>query len=346
MAQIKNPFTKSKDIKQRVKLFLYGDTGTGKTYTSLQFPDVCIIDPERGSTLYSDRFHFDVANTVSSMKDIEEILKFLSLGNHPYKTLVIDPLTMIWDMFQIEWNNIFLERNPQSKGNKFEYFVLQPTDWIPVKNAWKDFLARLLRLDMNIICTAREKTKYKKTADNFMTPMGETFSADKDTPYFFDAVIRTMKIDTQNGYKLMGLVEKDRNEMLGVKQFDLSFELFRNKYRNIMDKSQAIVPSDEMVVEINGLIHKSGINQEVIRKRLVAKYGVSSISELLIEQAEEVKVGLLDMAKKKEEAKEKEKIAKETVKALDEALSKDLNAIVNGDNINNVNKNEGGNVNE
>ena len=51
-AEVKNPFRKAKKQNRNLKLFIYGDSGTGKTTVALNFPRPCVIDLEAGTTLY------------------------------------------------------------------------------------------------------------------------------------------------------------------------------------------------------------------------------------------------------------------------------------------------------
>jgi hypothetical protein len=45
-----SPFQKAKSLDRRLKLFLWGDSGVGKTTLALQFPRPVVIDLEGGPT--------------------------------------------------------------------------------------------------------------------------------------------------------------------------------------------------------------------------------------------------------------------------------------------------------
>ena len=58
------PFQKAAPADRRLKLFAWGDSGSGKTTLGLKFPDVVVIDLERGTDLYADSFNFHVTSPV------------------------------------------------------------------------------------------------------------------------------------------------------------------------------------------------------------------------------------------------------------------------------------------
>ena len=51
-------FKKAETQADRLKMYIYGEAGTGKTVTSLQFPNPAVIDTEKGTTHYGKFFDF------------------------------------------------------------------------------------------------------------------------------------------------------------------------------------------------------------------------------------------------------------------------------------------------
>jgi hypothetical protein len=74
---------------------------------------------------------------------------------------------------------------------------------------------------MNVIVTAREKTKYKE--GSFMVAMGETFDGEKSLPYMFDTIVR-MYVDDKGRH--MGTCLKDRSNKLPNEEFECSYQVF------------------------------------------------------------------------------------------------------------------------
>jgi len=62
-----SPFQKAKSLDKRLKLFLWGDSGAGKTTLALQFPKPVVIDMERGTDLYGESFDFDVLRATTAV---------------------------------------------------------------------------------------------------------------------------------------------------------------------------------------------------------------------------------------------------------------------------------------
>lgn len=66
-------------------IVLYGEPGIGKTTFAANAPDPFIIDIERGA----DNFDVPRAN-VSTLEEFHDILDYLLIGKHEFKTIVID----------------------------------------------------------------------------------------------------------------------------------------------------------------------------------------------------------------------------------------------------------------
>ena len=89
-------FTKAEKIPKRLKMYIYGETGTGKTVTSLHFPNPAVIDTERGTEYYGEFFDFQKIETNDpdeANQAIDELLK----EPNGFKTLVVDPFTALYD---------------------------------------------------------------------------------------------------------------------------------------------------------------------------------------------------------------------------------------------------------
>ena len=131
---MKNPFIHASSKKKHLKIYLYGDSGVGKTYFSLTFPNVAIIDLEGGTDFFSNRFTFDVLDT-KSFAEVLEAVHFMERGGHGFKTLVIDPVSLIWSALQ-EGRLEFKTRNPDKavSGEEKTYFTYQ--DWAILLHAY------------------------------------------------------------------------------------------------------------------------------------------------------------------------------------------------------------------
>jgi hypothetical protein len=277
-----SPFQKATSLQKRLKLFLWGDSGVGKTTLALRFPKPVVIDLEGGADLYGDSFKFDVlkANTPD---EIMAAVDWLLTQKHSYRTLIIDPVTVYWDSLQKKWSDVFLKRNKGSKGYKYEFYDLQPRDWLTIKAEFKEFIRKIIALDMNVIVTAREKTKYKE--GSFMVAIGETFDGEKTLPYMFDTIVR-MYLDEKSRY--MGFCVKDRSNKLPKEAFECSYKVFEKLFgKQYLSKEatpvQYATPAQKE--KIKKYIEQFGMTPEQVEKRLAA-YDAESLDVLTNENAQ------------------------------------------------------------
>ena len=77
------PFRRAESLDTRLKVFLWGDSGVGKTTLSLQFPKPAVIDLEGGTDLYGDSFDFDVLH-VTTADDVMESVEWLHGNEHSH----------------------------------------------------------------------------------------------------------------------------------------------------------------------------------------------------------------------------------------------------------------------
>ncbi|KJU86016.1 hypothetical protein MBAV_001784 [Candidatus Magnetobacterium bavaricum] len=293
---VANPFFKrAATTDRRVKLFLWGDSGAGKTTLALQFPYPVVIDFEGGTALYGDSFGFDVLQS-NSPDEVMDAVDWLLTNKHNYRTLVIDPITVFWDALQKKWSDIFLTRNKASKGYKHEFYDLQPKDWQTIKSEFKDFLRTLMSIDMNVIVTAREKTKYKE--GSMMVAMGETFDGEKSLPYMFDTIVR-LYLDEKGRY--IGACLKDRSNRLPRQDFEVSYALFERIFgKESLTRAAQFVSliTDEQKERLEELLRQFNITDEQLHTRLSA-YNAEAIDDLTTQNAEIIIHKLEDALKNK-----------------------------------------------
>ncbi|MFH1680735.1 MAG: hypothetical protein ABIH26_08830, partial [Candidatus Eisenbacteria bacterium] len=131
----------------------------------------------------------------------------------------------LWDAIQKKWSDIFLMRNKQSKGFRFEYFDLGMKEWRTIKADWKELIRKLIAIDMSVVVTARQKTLY---ADGALRALGDTFDAEKSLPYMFDVVVRLYR-DEKRRY--MAVCQKDRSGTLPTEPFEIDYAVFEKCLR-------------------------------------------------------------------------------------------------------------------
>ena len=207
-----DPFVSPTILKRRIKVFIWGEYGSGKTPLALTFPAPVLFDLEDGGRFYGQdtplfkKVDFKVFPGMPTLAEFYTSIEWLEQNEHPYKTIIIDPITVFYRALINKWTAIFHRQQAGKAGDKKEFYRLQGNDWPYVHEEYRVFVNRLLRLDMNVVCTAHQKTKYKK--GEMLVYDGETFDCGRDTPYLFDTIIRMYKDHAGNR---KGVCERDRS---------------------------------------------------------------------------------------------------------------------------------------
>jgi hypothetical protein len=214
-----NDFELATPSTKKYKLFFWGPEGSFKTRTALRLgnvpdgkqPSLAIIDTESGSEHYSGEFNFLRIVTVNPDK-VYNAVKNLVRNPGNVKTLVIDSFTIYYQSLISKYVDLFMLREITSKGNKGEYYVLQPRDYQAINREAYNLVRMLIASDLNIIVTAHAKDKWGEN----MQIEGLTPDAPKKMSHFFDTVI---EIETGVDGKFHGYVRsKDRTNKIAVNE--------------------------------------------------------------------------------------------------------------------------------
>lgn len=162
------------DDNGRLAGLLFGDSGVGKTWACIEaMPMPYIFDTEAGTTHYADLIRKSGGAVVQTV-DIDEVcteLRKLIRYKHPYRSVIIDPLTTLYD-------------EALSVGER-----LVGTQWSAhyqyANRRMKEMMSLLSRLDMHILATSHEKDEWQ---DNQATG-DKTIDGWKRTKYAFDLVL-------------------------------------------------------------------------------------------------------------------------------------------------------------
>lgn len=243
--------------EKRLKALFYGTEGSGKTTAAISFPKPYIIDTEKGSV--NDQYVRKinerggvVFHTNNFYELRNEVISLLS-EKHDYKTLVIDPLTTIF--------NDLVEQSESEHGTEFG------RHYVVANKQMKSFMNLLSRLDMNVIITSHAKTEYQ-IAGKSMTVLGTTFDCYKKLGYIFDMMFEVQK----RGSEHIGIIRKSRVEMFPCGEtFPFNYDEIAQRYgREILERDAVpeVLATKQQVSRLNELVELYKEPQEVVQKWL------------------------------------------------------------------------------
>lgn len=163
------------NIQKRLKFFMFGETGVGKSWAAIQFRKAYLIDCERGmeEDQYVDAIKAagSVLFATSDLGDIIAEVRELRRSEHEYRTIVIDPIS-------VPYHDLVDEMEPKVGTEYGAHYT--------AANKQLSLLFKLLMLlDMNVIMTAHAKFEYGTD----MKRIGITFDAWQKLAYRFDLVL-------------------------------------------------------------------------------------------------------------------------------------------------------------
>jgi hypothetical protein len=243
---------KPEAVTKRLKLFMFGPAGVGKTTAAIQFPNSYIIDAERGTENY-DKLITASGSSVFQTTDVNEVVqevKSLLTEKHDFRTLVIDPITPIF--------NDLLDKCETQVGADFgrHYGAANKT--------MKRLANLIMNLDMNVIVTAHAKAEYGQN----LAKIGYTFDGWKQLDYWFDLVVELGK----KGKKRMARVAKTRIETFPDEDvFEWSYDAIKKRYdASILEREaqQVTLATPDQVREIKELLHVVRLPEGLVDKWL------------------------------------------------------------------------------
>lgn len=236
-----NPFKPAEAVAPRVKCLVYGPSGVGKTYLALTAPGkVAVIDTEGGTAFYANRAGlsaFDVLPT-KTFNDVTQAVAYLKSHPGEYETLVIDPVTVLYETLQdaAQVKRAGRRNDPDAD--------LEMLDWQRIKRAYKALMTDLVNLPMHVIVTARERDDTEQRGRE-MVKIGTRPDAEKNTPYYFDTVIRLVV----EGTARRAIVSKDRTGTLPAEVAAPSFAKLFGKAIKATGGAERVIPDDTAAAE-------------------------------------------------------------------------------------------------
>jgi hypothetical protein len=256
-------------VAKKAKMIAFGPSGVGKTTLALQFPDVYFIDVEEGATQpeYIEKLkaangvYFGPDEGAASFDEVLGQIKALATEQHDRRTLVIDSVTKLFA------NEIAREgERLHDAGKKNEFGA----DKKPAVSYMRQLCNWIKRIDMNVILIAGEVAEWGLDAKGERVQIGETFDCWPRLEYELDLAVKVLRA----GPKRLGRVRKTRIAAFPeAETFPWTYDEFARRYgRENLESAAAPVrvATEEQLMEINGLLALSKLDQETIDKWLAA----------------------------------------------------------------------------
>lgn len=271
-------------LDKRLKLFLFGEAKSWKTSTAIQFPNAYLIDCEGGAEndQYVDTLLAGggVRFETSEMDDIIGEVMTLLTEKHPFRTLIIDPITVPYALA--------CDRSAQAKEDEAK--GLDGTEFgrhkVQADRKMKRLLSLLVRLDMNVILIAHAKTKWEKQGTSFKEA-GVTWDGYGKLEYVADLILQTMargdgRVARVYGSRITGFPEGE--------VFALSYNEIANRYgrEHLEREAQAVtLASADQVALLTHMVGVLKVDPEIVQKWL-DKAGAEGFAELPAEVADKL----------------------------------------------------------
>lgn len=261
----------------KAKILIFGDSGVGKTFGALDFPQPYYMDIEGGASQgqYTDKLkasggaYFGVDEGAQDFNEVLEQVKALATEKHGFKTVVFDSITKIFNLEIAKENERLL-----AAGKKDEFGSSKK----PAVKYMQRLIAWLQRMDMNTVLIAHGKAEWGKASDGTREEIGKTFDCWEKLIYELDLTLEIFKV----GQKRMARVKKSR--LIGfpdAEVFPWSYAEFSKRYGDgLTDEVKEIkLASEAELTELYGLMTQKKTTEEEKEKWLSAAK-VSTFEEM------------------------------------------------------------------
>lgn len=264
---------------KKPKVLIYGPPGVGKTWGSLDFPNVYYIDTEGGADLahYRDKLrkaggmYFGPDQGSLDFDTVIGQVEALATEEHQYKTVVLDSVTKLFNTAITDEQTRLGDRDAFGASKK-----------APIRQ-----MARLIRwlnrADMNAVVIAHQKDLWGKDEKGNREVVGMTFDGYEKMEYDLHLILRISKIGNGSSSKRFAHIGKSRlSGFPEGERFDWSYAEFAARYgKDVIEK--AVVPvvlaSPADVAEVKRLLEIVKLPDGTVEKWFT-KAGVEGFEEM------------------------------------------------------------------
>lgn len=252
-------FRKPQTRLQGLKILGYGEDGSGKSISTLTFPQSAIVDTESKLGVYENdpRFNKNIQGIADIINyyDVIDLAQQVVKSPKTYKTFVIDSETNLYEAMQVAVMEVEENRAKNNKKDVDDATVSQ-RGWgkIKLNNArLKNLKAQMSAQGTTIISIAHKKDVMKEI-NGKQVKIGEKPDLKEGSKHDYDVILRFFKErDIASGeYKFFAEVEKDTTQAfkIGTKIENFTYDCFKD-YIEGNQKHKAIKANYDNAIESN-----------------------------------------------------------------------------------------------
>jgi hypothetical protein len=260
---------------KKPKFLIYGDGGVGKTWGMLDWSGVYLIDSEAGATREHYQAKLDAAGGMymgpeDGANDINVVaaeVKALATTKHPYRTLVLDSYTKMFNTAIAQKYDV-MEKANRDMDKTFG------AEKKPAIAATRQMITWFDKLDMSVVLICHQKDLWEDGKH-----VGYTFDGWEKLKYELDMIVQIIK----QGDSRKARIGKNRLEQFREGEIiDWSYATFANRLgaEVIESESTPVEPaSAEQIRIVQQLIEIVRLDEELVTK-WQDKAGVNSWGEM------------------------------------------------------------------
>lgn len=270
------------------KILLYGGPGSGKSWFALSFPSVYYVDTEGGAQLqhYTDRLkqgggvYFGPNDGAGEFETILSEVQTLATEKHPYRTLVIDSITKVYQSR--------IARESERLGEKDAFGASKK----PAIAQMRRLVSWLPKLDMNVVLVAHDVSLWGGDGKD-RKQIGTGPDAWEKLAFELDLTLKVTKAGPG-----VRRAQVDKSRLTGFPEFsefylqeagkDVGYKNFAERYGKDYIEAAAVpvvLATPAQVAEIERLVALLKLDAEEIEK-IMTRANAEKWSEFTTEQAE------------------------------------------------------------